>query len=286
MIRSFASDHPPLPVSLACACLGISRAQHYRYLRASAKDPDPDRELRSKIEETALEFSGYGYRRVTHHLKRQGVKANGKRVLRVMRESGLLHKTKKRWIRTTDSLHGLKVYPNLLKGVSPKALNEAFVADITYVRLPRGFCFVAAILDAFSRKVVGYNVSLELDASLALRALEMMLANRRPEPGFIHHSDRGVQYACRRYARRLLDAGGKISMAPKGAPLENALAESFFKTLKTEEVYLQEYQSLAEAEASIGHFIEAVYNRRRLHSALGYRPPEEFETELSARAGH
>lgn len=228
-----------------------------------------------------LEFAGYGYRRVTAQLRRDGWQINAKRVLRVMRQESLLCHLKRRWTQTTDSTHGLRTYPNLLKEKKAVRLNEIWVADITYVRLPHGFCYLAAILDAFSRKVVGWNLSETMDARLAVGALTLALQARQPHAGFVHHSDQGVQYACREYVERLEAAGAQVSMSGRGRPRDNAQAESFFRTLKTEEVYLQEgagYSTVAEARKRLGHFVETVYNQKRLHSSLGYVPPEEFET--------
>jgi putative transposase len=194
-----------------------------------------------------------------------------------MRQVSLLCKLKRRWVKTTDSEHGLRVYPNLLRNARPTGLDQAWVADITYVRLLEQFVYLATLMDAFSRRVVGWCLSREIDRHLVLTALDRALATRQPSASWIHHSDQGVQYVCSAYAERLLAAGARISMAAKGTPLENAQAERFFRTLKQEEVYLHDYETFAEAEASIGRFIEEVYNQKRLHSAIGYRPPTEFE---------
>jgi putative transposase len=224
-----------------------------------------------------VEFSGYGYRRVTKQLRREGWCVNHKRVRRVMREAGLLWRRKRRGVKTTDSKHRFAVAPNLVKGRPPTALNEVWVADLTYIRLGQEFVYLATVMDAFSRRVVGWCLSRHVEAELALTALERALEARQPLAGWIHHSDQGVQYACGAYRERLERAGARASMAAKGTPQENGQAERLFRTLKEEEVYLQEYQTFEEAEASIGRFIEEVYNQKRLHSALGYRPPCEFE---------
>lgn len=267
--------------------LEINRGSFYRAahnergaatLAAPARTAGHDVALRAAIESVVLAFPGYGYRRVTHHLQREGWAVNHKRVLRVMRKESLLCQLKRRWVKTTDSEHGLRVYPNLLREHRPTGLDAVWVADITYVRLLEQFVYLATLMDAFSRRVVGWSLSWEIDRHLVLTALERALATRQPPATWIHHSDQGVQYVCGAYAERLLAAGARISMAAKGTPLENAQAERFFRTLKQEEVYLQEYQTFAEAEASIGRFIDDVYNQKRLHSALGYRPPSEFET--------
>jgi putative transposase len=243
--------------------------------------------LLQAIERLVLEFPGYGYRRVTAQLQRDGFWVNHKRVLRVLREEGLLCALPRGWVKTTDSEHGLRVYPNLLPNAGWRKLtgiNQAWMADLTYVRLPAGFCYLATLLDGFSRRVVGWNLGEGLEARLTVGALDQALADRQPPPGWIHHSDRGVQYACREYVERLEAAQAQISMAAKGTPRENAQAESFYRTLKREEVYLQDYRNIGDARAGIGQFVDAVYNEKRLHSALGYRPPSEFEALFLA--GH
>ena len=224
---------------------------------------------------------------MTAQLQRDGWQINHKRVLRLMRAGGLLCRQKRRWSRTTDSKHGLEVYPNLLPDRGWRQLtapDQAWVADITYIRLPQEFCYLATLLDAYSRRVVGWSLSRSLEAGVVLEALERALTWREPAPGWIHHSDRGVQYACRDYAARLTAAGARISMTATGAPRENAQAESFFRTLKREEVYLADYRTFAEAEERMGQFIEEVYDKKRLHSALGYLPPVEFEERIAAGA--
>lgn len=274
-----------LPLEVACGLLGVNRGSYYRHDPSVIYVPEPDRALRAAIEGIVLEFAGYGYRRVTAQLHRDGWQVNHKRVLRLMSEESLLCQLRRRWRRTTDSEHGLRIYPNLLAGCGWRGLtgiNQAWVADLTYIRLGSGFCYLAAILDAYSRKVVGWELSASLEAALAVSALRQALASRQPPVGFIHHSDRGVQYACRDYVAVLEGAGAQISMAAKGTPRDNAQAESFFRTLKHEEVYLNEYEHYGEAKQALGRFIERVYNEKRLHSSLGYRPPSEFETLTAA----
>lgn len=226
----------------------------------------------------AIEFPGYGYRRIGEALRREGVRVNAKRVRHLMRENGISCRPKRRFVVTTDSEHEEKVYPNLIKGLLTKRPDEVWVADITYVRLGTGFCYVAMILDACSRRCVGFQVGRRVDGELVMGALRMALRVREVRPGLIHHSDQGVQYASRGYIETLKEAGIRISMAARGNPYENAMAESFFKTLKWEEVYLKDYRTITEARENIGEFIEKVYNQKRLHSSLGYLSPAEFET--------
>lgn len=271
--------YPAVSVRRLCAVLGMSRSWWY----ACAQPREPEAAavaLREAIEQIVLEHPGYGYRRVTHALRREGWTVNAKRVLRVMGEASLLCQRKRRFVATTDSRHGFPGYPNLLRERIVDGPDQAWVADITYIRLPTTFCYLAAILDACSRRVVGWELSSRIDTDLTLAALERAIIDRQPAPGLIHHSDHGVQYAATRYVARLEALGARISMAAVGNPYQNALAESFFATLKREEVYLHEYQSLAEAEANLEHFIDAVYNHKRLHSSLGYRPPSEFEARV------
>jgi len=279
-----------LPLEVSCATVGVNRGSFYRQARTPERAAvEQDTTLRDTIERVVLEFAGYGYRRVTAQLRREGWEINHKRVLRVMRAESLLCQLKRRWARTTDSEHGWRVYPNLLAGRGWRLLtgiNQAWVADLTYIRLPAGFCYLAAILDAYSRRVVGWELSERIDAELAVSALRQALASRQPPADWIHHSDRGVQYACRDYVELLGAAGARISMSAKGTPRDNAQAESFFRTLKHEEVYLNDYEDHRQAKQAVGRFIERVYNEKRLHSSLGYRPPSEYEELLAAGFFH
>jgi transposase InsO family protein len=236
-----------------------------------------DADLRDKIEAICLEFPRYGYRRVTAALRQQNLRVNHKRVLRIMKDNGLLCQVKRKWVKTTDSKHCFPRYPNLIKGMEIGCLNQVWLADITYIRIRNGFVYLAAILDAYSRKAIGYAISTSLDARLVVKALEMAVARRRPGSGVIHHSDQGIQYASSEYVNELKKYGFQISMAHAGNPYENARMESFFKTLKYEEVYLWEYETYQEVVERLPYFLEEVYNRKRIHSAIGYRSPADFE---------
>jgi transposase InsO family protein len=271
---------PERAISQLCNLLQVSRSWYYEK-QTRAEEEEADIELRDMIERIILDFPGYGYRRVTHALKRTGWTVNHKRVLRIMREESLLCQLKRHFVHTTDSQHRYQVYPNLIKGMTIEAPDLVWVADLTYIRLPSTFVYLAAILDASSRKCVGWKLSKRIDTQLALGALERALTTRHVTAGLIHHSDRGVQYASHEYVARLHDVEAQVSMSAVGNPYDNAKAESFFKTLKREEVYLKQYQTFQETEDNIREFIEDVYNTKRLHSSLGYLPPSEFEEAYS-----
>ena len=262
-----------------CALAGVSRSGFYRF-PPDPPAPDRDMELRDALQRIALEFPSYGWPRMTVELQRRGWAVNHKRVYRLMRQDNLLCLRKRRFVVTTDSDHGLLVYPNLARTLTLSGLDQLWVADITYIRLEMEFVYLAVILDAFSRRVIGWALDRTLEAALTLQALRRALGRRRPAPGLVHHSDRGVQYASSDYTQLLKDHGVRISMSRKANPWDNARCESFMKTLKYEEVYRTEYRDLPEAQASLGVFLEKVYNEKRLHSALGYLPPVEFERGL------
>jgi len=250
---------------------------YYHRQGSSVEKKSNEADLSDRIEAVCLEFPRYGYRRVTAQLKRDKLLVNHKKVLRLMRESDLLCRVKRRYTRTTDSNHGFPRYPNLVRGMAVTHLNQVWISDITYIRIKTGFVYLSAILDAFSRRVLGYAISARLDASLATEALSMAIARRQPNPGVIHHSDQGVQYASSEYTEELKRYGFVVSMSRRGNPYDNARMESFFKTLKQEEVYLFEYQTIGDVMDRLPFFLEEVYNHKRLHSGLGYIPPDEFE---------
>jgi putative transposase len=270
-----------LTVQRMCALAKVSRAGFYRFPTARSGG-DAEVGLRDAMQRIALEFPSYGWPRMTEELKRRGWTANHKRVYRLMREDNLLCLRRRKFVATTDSAHHWPVYPNLARAMTLTGLDQLWVADITYIRLLSEFVYLAVILDAFSRRVIGWALGCTLEDTLTLRALRMALEQRRPAPGLVHHSDRGVQYACNDYTDLLRAQGIVISMSRKANPYDNAKVESFMKTLKYEEVYREDYRDLAEAHASIGRFLEQVYNQKRLHSALGYRPPAEFELAVRA----
>jgi putative transposase len=273
-----------IPIALArlCRLAHVSRAGYYRWQDALPA-VDPDMDLRDEIQRIALEFPSYGWPRITAELKRRGWKANHKRVYRIMREDNLLCLRRRKFVVTTDSKHSRPIYPNLARGMVLTGIDQLWIADITYIRLETEFVYLAVVLDACSRRVIGWALERTLEDELTLQALRMALERCIPAPGLVHHSDRGIQYASEDYTDLLKDHQITISMSRKGNPYDNAACESFMKTLKYEEVHRQEYRDLAEARASIEHFLERVYNQKRLHSALGYRPPMEFEQGLRRR---
>jgi putative transposase len=272
-----------MTVQRMCELGQVSRAGFYRF-DPEQEQHDEDLDLRDEIQRIALEFPYYGRPRITKELKDRGwLEVGHRRVGRIMREDNLLCLRRRKFVvATTDSNHNLRVYPNLAGSMELTGINQLWIADITYIRLEIEFIYLAVVLDAFSRRVIGWALDRHLEDDLTIGALEMALQRRKPPADLTHHSDRGVQYASNDYTALLKLHGVRISMSRKGNPYDNATCESFMKTLKYDEVYRQEYRDLAEARSCIERFLEKVYNGKRLHSALGYRPPVEFERSLSA----
>ena len=269
-------------VEEACQLARVSRAGFYRAFTAHAPR-EADAALRELIQTIALEDRHYGYRRITAELALRGFVVNHKRVLRLMREDNLLALRRRKYLFTTDSRHTYAVYPNLVPEMQLTRPDQLWVADITYIRLRETFVYLAVILDAYSRRVVGWHLDDHLRTELPIGALENAVAQRSPQAGIVHHSDRGSQYCSDEYVRRLHELGFVLSMSRSANPYDNAKAESFMKTLKTEAVYLQQYRDRSHARESIAHFIEAVYNRKRLHSSLDYKSPCRFEADLASK---
>lgn len=271
-----------ISVERMCQLAQVGRAGFYRSFQQAAPDQE-EMEVRRAIQQIFLEHRRrYGYRRISQELRRRGMVVNRKRVQRLMQTDNLLALQRRAFVVTTDSKHEFEVYLNLASRVKLTDINQLWVADITYIRLQKEFVYLAVILDAFSRKVVGWALDQTLAASLPKAALEMAIAARQPGPGLVHHSDRGVQYASAEYVAVLQQHQIVPSMSRPANPYDNASCESFMKTLKQEEIYLNEYRDLEHLRLNVGDFIEQYYNRCRLHSSLGYQPPEEFEQGLTA----
>lgn len=250
---------------------------HYDSKVSRAEKEERDAEIRGKIEQIRVEFPRAGYRPLLHYLKRSGIVIGETRLRRILRESGLFVKPKKKFIRTTQSDHDCLVYPNLIHGMTITGVNQVWAGDITYIRIGNGFVFLAVMLDLYSRKVIGWSISKKIDGKLTLDALKMALVRCKPPKGVIHHTDRGVQYLCNEYVEILKENGVHMSCSRKGNPYDNAWSESFMKTIKYDEIYMGKYETYLDVIENVPHFIEEVYNRKRLHSSLGYLPPEEFE---------
>lgn len=280
-IQNMHKETNQISVSRGCSALGVSRSGYNKWIRKDQthySDPE-EMKLKNEIHAIAIDFPRYGYRRIKIELHRRGFEVNHKVVYELMRIDNLLCIKKQFVPKTTDSEHNLPVYPNLARDIVIVDINQLWAADITYIRLVREFIYLAVIIDVFSRKCIGWKLGRDIDAKLALAALDMALEDRKGMgiPNLIHHSDQGVQYASWDYVNRLKEYGINISMSRRGNPYDNAFAESFIKTLKYEEVYLWEYESFDEAYKNIKKFLEVVYNKKRVHSSIGYVTPEEFE---------
>ena len=262
---------------------GTARSKHYYKPK---KDKSDDTFLLDKIKGIALSFPCYGYRRITAHLRRGGTVINHKKVYRIMRANGICCSIRRAYKHTTNSNHDLAKYPNLVKNLEPVRLNQVWHADITYIRFASSFAYLAAIIDGLSRKAIGYAIGKTLSPALTISALKDAVAKRNTTGGLIHHSDQGFQYCSYQYVKILKDNGIEISMSEKANPYDNAKMESFFRTLKVEEVYMSDYETYEDVLASIPYFIEEMYNRKRLHSSLGYMPPEEFEDKFNKNKSH
>lgn len=269
----------PISTRRVCSLLHVNRASLYRHIHArrQLRPSNQDQALREAIDQIVLVFAGYGYRRVTKALQRAGWIVNRKRVLRLMRQEGLLRRPRRRSVRTTNARHPFPSAPNLLDGHTPEGPDQGWLADFPSVRLPQEFVYLACLIDAYSRRCIGWHLSRRMDANLVSEALHMAMAHRDPMPGWIHHSDRGVQYASIAYQDLLAAFGARVSMSAHGNAYDNATAQSFFTTVKGEEGYVKHDQTFQAAERNLGHFLEAVYNTKRLHSSLGSMPPLEFE---------
>jgi transposase InsO family protein len=285
-IQNYLSSGGSISLSHASQLLHVNRSGYYQWASQRGQQPSgsaQDLALRDKVQRIAVEFPRYGYRRITIELKRQGALVNHKKILRLMKEDNLLCVKKRFKPVTTDSNHGFSVYPNLIKDLEITQLNQVWASDITYIQLSHEFVYLSVILDLFSRRCIGWSLGRSLDTQLTLDALDMALQTRwnKDMAGLIHHSDQGIQYASHQYAEQLKTHHIQISMSRKGNPYDNAFVESFIKTLKWEEVYLNEYETYWDALDNIGTFIDDIYNGKRLHSSLEYRSPVEFEQEAN-----
>jgi transposase InsO family protein len=265
-----------MTIQRMCELAAVSRASFYRDWERKAPSA-AEVALRDAVQRTALAHRDHGYRRITPLIQRAGFVVGEEKVRRILRSDNLLAVRRRKFVVTTDSNHRFRVHPNLAESMELTALNQLWVADITYIRLRQEFVFLAVVLDAFSRKAIGWELGRSLETKLALAALEAALARRQPQPGLVHHSDRGTQYASNEYVQRLEACGAHLSMSRPASPWENGKCESFIKTLKREEIDARHYAGFAELRQHVDEFMEQIYNKVRLHSALGYRSPEEFE---------
>lgn len=280
MIRELRPKYPELSLMRMAKLLGIARSLLYRKPAERPERVEFYARLKLEIARVLHIHPGYGYRRVRHSLTRDGIRCGFKSVRKAMKEEGLQCRRKRRKPLTSDG-RGSGAYPNLFRRVKPQAPNQVWLADITYIGLPGGLCYLAAVIDACARKVVGWRIGRKIDTELTLGALRDALAHRQPPAGWIHHSDRGSQYLSSAYVEAVEAAGGRVSVSAKGCPYDNAMMESFFKSLKAEEVWLESYDNVAHARERIGSYIEGNYNAHRLHSSLGYQSPDQFEASYS-----
>lgn len=264
--------------------MGLSMSTYYHDPKKTrAEQEEEDADIRGKIEQLRVVHKRAGYRPLLHHLKRNGINIGETKLRRILKKFELQIKPKRQFVATTDSNHDYLVYPNLLEEMTIDDVNQVWTADITYIRIANGFVYLAVILDLCSRKVIGFSISKRIDRTLTISALEMAIQRRKPLRGVIHHSDRGVQYLCDDYVELLQKHGFHVSCSRKGNPYDNAWTESFMKTLKYEEIYMGNYETYLDVVENLPHFIEEIYNKKRLHSSLGYVPPEEFEELLKMK---
>jgi transposase InsO family protein len=262
--------------------MGLAESTYYRDPKVSRKERDAqEADIRGKIEQIRVEFPRAGYRMLLEHLRRAGIKIGERKLRRIMAKFELQFRHRRKFVKTTNSNHPHEIHPNLIEGMMLDGVNQIWTADLTYIRINTGFIYLAVILDLYSRKVIGWQISKKIDGKLAIDALDMAIQRRNPPRGVIHHSDRGVQYLCDAYVAKLEEHGFHKSCSAKGNPYDNAWTESFMKTLKYDEIYMREYETYLDVVENLPHFIEEVYNKKRLHSSLNYLTPEEFETKVT-----